>query len=112
MVTLTRLVLNSWDDWVQQDRLRKLTDENKELALALRREVDATFRKSLQKASSKKRGGSDSGRGSEERGSSVPGRGTKRGRDNEIEKVRKSQILFAGIAFHLPLIWFTWQQDL
>jgi mortality factor 4-like protein 1 len=35
----------------------------------------------------KKRGGSDSGRGSEERQSSVPAKGTKRGRDNEIEKV-------------------------
>lgn len=36
----------------------------------------------------KRRGGSDSGRGSEERQSSVPAKGTKRGRDNEIEKVR------------------------
>lgn len=35
-----------------------------------------------------KRRGSDSGRGSEERQSSVPAKGTKRGRDNEIEKVR------------------------
>ncbi|EEA20206.1 histone acetylase complex subunit MRG15-2 [Talaromyces marneffei ATCC 18224] len=34
----------------------------------------------------KRRGGSDSGRGSEERQSSVPAKGTKRGRDNEIEK--------------------------
>lgn len=87
---------HSWDDWVPQDRLRKLTDDNKELAANLRRELTQQLQpKSAPKptATSKTRKqGSEfgSGRGSEERHSSVPagGRGTKRGRDNDIEKVR------------------------
>lgn len=84
---------NRWDDWVPQDRLRKLTDENRELAQNLKRELDATRRPPPKSASTSKRRaqGSDigSGRGSEERHSSLPagGRGTKRNRDYEIEKV-------------------------
>jgi hypothetical protein len=56
-----------------------------------------------QKAAAKKKGGSDrsSGRGSEERQSSVPARGTKRGRDNEIEKV--CDLLL--IQKHTSLVW-------
>ncbi|KAE8359805.1 MRG-domain-containing protein [Aspergillus caelatus] len=79
---------NTWDDWVPQDRLRKFTEENRELATTLRREAEAAFRQKSTKASAKKRGGSDrsSARGSEERQMSVPGRGTKRARDNDIEK--------------------------
>jgi hypothetical protein len=83
--------LTRWDDWVPQDRLSKFTEDNRELAVTLRREAEAALRqRSGQKSSAKKRGGSDksSARGSEERQSSVPPRGTKRGRDNEIEKVR------------------------
>jgi len=79
-----------WDDWVPQDRLRKFTDENRELATTLRREAESAFRqRNAKPASSKRRGGSDrsSARGSEERQMSVPARGTKRGRENEIEKV-------------------------
>jgi MRG len=85
-----------WDDWVPQDRLRKLTEDNRELAASLRRDVmQAESRQRIPKAAvSSKKGrtqGSeiDSGRGSEDRNSSVPagGRGTKRGKDNEIEKV-------------------------
>jgi MRG len=85
----TKLTFSSWDDWVPQDRLRKLTDDNKELAANLRREiVQPVAPKSVAKPTSKsRRGGSD--RGSEERNSSIPAgsRGTKRGRDNDIEKV-------------------------
>ncbi|GAB1216210.1 MRG-domain-containing protein [Aspergillus floccosus] len=79
---------NTWDDWVPQDRLRKFTEENRELATTLRREAEAAFRQKSTKASAKKRGGSDrsSARGSEERQMSVSARGTKRGRDNDIEK--------------------------
>ncbi|EYE99835.1 MRG family protein [Aspergillus ruber CBS 135680] len=81
---------STWDDWVPQDRLRKFTDENRELATTLRREAESAFRQRNAKPtpSSKRRGGSDrsSARGSEERQMSVPARGTKRGRDNEIEK--------------------------
>lgn len=84
---------SSWDDWVAQDRLRKFTEENKELAQDLKREMDDSRARAAPKSttSKKKTAGSDlsSARGSEERHSSLPvtGRGSKRGRDNEIEKV-------------------------
>ncbi|MCJ1400272.1 Esa1p-associated factor [Xylographa trunciseda] len=84
---------NTWDDWVNGDRVRKLTDENKELAQNLKKDLDALRKPAPQKVanSKKKNAGSDlsSNRGSEERHSSAPatGRGQKRGRDNEIEKV-------------------------
>ena len=87
------LMVSSWDDWVPQDRLRKFTEENKELAQDLKREMDDSRARAAPKstASKKKTAGSDlsSARGSEERHSSLPvtGRGSKRGRDNEIEKV-------------------------
>ncbi|KAL4817580.1 chromatin modification-related protein eaf3 [Aspergillus spinulosporus] len=79
---------NTWDDWVPQDRLRKFTEENRELATTLRREAEAALRQKSTKTSVRKKGGSDhsSARGSEERQTSVPGRGTKRARDNDIEK--------------------------
>ncbi|KAL1969524.1 hypothetical protein VTN77DRAFT_8962 [Rasamsonia byssochlamydoides] len=79
---------NTWDDWVPQDRLRKFTEENRELAATLRRDAEAALRQRSGHKGSKKRAGSDrdSGRGSEERQSSVPARGTKRARDNEIER--------------------------
>lgn len=85
---------NTWDDWVPQDRLRKLNDENRELAKNLKKEMDHLRQRAAPKAtnasSKKKAAGSDlsSTRGSEERNSSVPatGRGQKRGRDFEIEK--------------------------
>ena len=82
-----------WDDWVSGDRVRKLTDENRELAQNLKKELDATRKPMAPKVvgSKKKHAGSDlsSTRGSEERQSSAPatGRGQKRGRDSEIEKV-------------------------
>jgi len=84
---------NSWDDWVMQDRVRKLTDDNRELAGNLRRQATAAANpKAASKAVTKTRRGQDSeigsGRGSEERNSSVPAgnRGSKRARDNDIEK--------------------------
>ena len=92
----------SWDDWVPQDRLRKFTEENKELAKSLKKEKDShrqrTAPKAVTVASKKKAAGSDlsSNRGSEERHSSVPvtGRGQKRGRDYEIEKVGRLYFSF------------------
>lgn len=83
-----------------QDRLRKLTDDNRELAANLRREATASVTKAPPKSTGKTRRGQGSefgsGRGSEERTSSVPagGRGTKRARDNDIEKVCDSKTLF------------------
>jgi len=87
---------SSWDDWVPQDRLRKLTDENRELAANLKKELAAANApRAAPKPTGKTRRGQGSefgsGRGSEERTSSVPaagGRGSKRARDNDIEKVR------------------------
>ncbi|KAJ6113943.1 Chromatin modification-related protein eaf3 [Penicillium sp. IBT 18751x] len=79
---------NTWDDWVLEDRLRKASDENRELASNLRRDVEQSARKQA-KPASKKRAMSDrsSVRDSEERGASVPGRGGKRARgENDIEK--------------------------
>ena len=87
------LIYCSWDDWVPHDRLRKFTEENKELAQDLKREMDDSRARAAPKTTStkKKTAGSDfsSARGSEERHSSLPvtGRGSKRGRDMEIEKV-------------------------
>lgn len=93
-------ILGSWDDWVSQERIRKLTDENKELAANLRKDMDAQRRATSGKPSiasaTKKRGlGSDapgsSARGSEDRSSVAPPpppRGTKRAREIEgIDKV-------------------------
>lgn len=80
-----------------QERLRKLTEENKELASNLKKDMDAQRRAASGKPASiphKKRPlGSDSARGSEDRSSAVPQgpRGTKRGRDIEgIDKVSAS----------------------
>ena len=89
------MLLPSWDDWVNQDRLRKLTEENKELAQNLKKDVDIQRHRVLPKtapsSSKRKTAGSDlsSTRNSEERMSSVPaiGRGQKRGRDYELDKV-------------------------
>ncbi|SMQ46382.1 unnamed protein product [Zymoseptoria tritici ST99CH_1A5] len=70
---------NTWDDWVPQERVRKLNDENKELATNLRKDMEAQRR-------------ANTARGSEDRSSAVPPpppRGTKRGRD--IEGIDKEE---------------------
>jgi hypothetical protein len=103
--------ITRWDDWVPQERVRKLNEENKELATNLRKDMEAQRRATTGKPSStstKKRPfGSDltasSARGSEDRSSAVPPpppRGTKRGRDIEgIDKVSVAacfEMRFAG----------------
>ena len=102
-----------WDDWVNEARVRKLTDENKELAQNLKKDLDAQRRPALLKTtlagSKKKTAGSDlsSTRGSEERHSSVPamGRGQKRGRDYEIDKVGShASLLPSTITVGEPLL--------
>lgn len=77
-----------------QDRLRKATEDNRELAATLRRDAEAALRQRSTQKPKKRAGGSDlnSFRDSEERQSST-GRGTKRARDAEIEKVRKLHVL-------------------
>ena len=84
--------LPSWDDWVPQDRIRKMNEDNKALAANLKFEMDKLLRpKAVAATNKKKAAGSDlsSNRGSEERHATpLAGRGQKRGRDFEIEKVR------------------------
>ncbi|KAI1106486.1 MRG-domain-containing protein [Jackrogersella minutella] len=80
----------SWDDWVSQDRIRKFTDDNQQLANQL--QTQARMRSQGPKGAKKgvKPNGSEmsSARGSEERAagsSSFGGRGPRRGRDYELE---------------------------
>ncbi|KAL8921508.1 MAG: hypothetical protein Q9208_005662 [Pyrenodesmia sp. 3 TL-2023] len=82
---------NTWDDWVENDRLRKLNDENREIAQALKRQYLESTQKSTKPTVSKRKGlPSDLGstRGSEERHASAPatGRGQKRGRNPDLEE--------------------------
>ncbi len=92
---------SSWDDWVPQDRVRKFTDENKDLAAQLLAQFKSlqsgkTAKQSAKKpvaSSSRAPNGSDmsSARGSEERTAGVAaattGRGPRRARDYELEQV-------------------------
>ena len=106
---LTLIFPRRWDDWVPQERLRKFTEENKELASNLKKDMDAHRRAASGKpasVSTKKRPfGSDlasSARGSEDRSSAAPQppRGTKRGREIEgIDKVRLIFYLVRDYAF-------------
>ncbi|KAK5729540.1 Esa1p-associated factor [Elasticomyces elasticus] len=93
---------NTWDDWVPSERLRKFTDENKELASNLKKDMDAQRRAASGKppsTSTRKRPfGSDMGpgssaRGSEDRSSAVPQppRGTKRARESHMEGIDKAR---------------------
>ncbi|KAI1816427.1 MRG-domain-containing protein [Poronia punctata] len=82
----------SWDDWVTQDRIRKLTEDNKLLAtqLATQARMRAPGAKGGAKKIGTKAAGSEmsSARGSEERAAastSFAGRGPRRGRDFELE---------------------------
>lgn len=82
---------NTWDDWVENDRLRKLNDENREIAQALKRQYLESTQKTTKPTASKRKGlPSDLGstRGSEERNASAPatGRGQKRGRNADLDE--------------------------
>ncbi|KAH7399051.1 MRG-domain-containing protein [Phaeosphaeria sp. MPI-PUGE-AT-0046c] len=80
---------NTWDDWVPEDRLRKLSPENRELANNLRHEVIAAQRAARAQPPPPKKKAQGSARGSEERQTSVSAaapRGQKRMRDNDLEK--------------------------
>lgn len=96
-VSANHVMDTSWDDWVPQDRVRKFTDENKELAAQLHNQMKMLQQKtpkSVGRGQGKKgTNGSDfaSSRGSEERTGSVaaqPGRGgARRNRDYDLEHV-------------------------
>ncbi|KAG8626709.1 hypothetical protein KVT40_005654 [Elsinoe batatas] len=102
---------NTWDDWVPQDRLRKFTDENRELARNLVQEMSAQRKSTASRVSNaasikKKAAGSDrlgsSARASEEL---APSRGTKRGRDGkEVEGTEKEEdyLRRPAIKLHMP----------
>ncbi|KAI6085617.1 MRG-domain-containing protein [Hypoxylon rubiginosum] len=79
----------SWDDWVPQDRMRKYTEENKQLARQLAEQAKARAPHKGGKKGAKANGSEmSSARGSEERNagaSSFGGRGPRRGRDYELE---------------------------
>lgn len=92
---------SSWDDWVPQDRVRKFTDENKDLASQLLAQYKMLQSGKAAKQTAKKGGaaaraanGSDmsSARGSEERTAgttTISGRGPRRARDYELEQVSR-----------------------
>ncbi|ROW02596.1 hypothetical protein VPNG_07876 [Cytospora leucostoma] len=82
---------STWDDWVPQDRIRKLNDENRELASQLNQQARSSMQKSSKQPGKKfnLKNGSDfsSARGSEERtGAPVPMTGRGRKRDFELEQ--------------------------
>lgn len=83
------LTLSSWDDWVPEDRLRKLSPENRELANNLRHEMLQAQRAARAQPPPAKKKVQGSTRGSEERQTSVSAapRGQKRMRDQDLEKV-------------------------
>jgi mortality factor 4-like protein 1 len=86
---------SSWDDWVPQDRVRKFTDENKELAAQLRAQSNnlKAAKQPAKKPTGRGAGGSDmsSARGSEERtaagATTQSSRGPRRVRDFDLEHV-------------------------
>ncbi|KAK6225368.1 histone acetylase complex subunit [Colletotrichum tabaci] len=81
---------NTWDDWVSIDRIRKFTEENKELASTLHAQMKDLRQKNSAKAPKKglRVNGPDSARGSEERTAAVAasGRGPRRARDFDLEQ--------------------------
>lgn len=97
------VMLNRWDDWVPQDRVRKFTDENKELAAQLHNQMKMLQNKapkSVTKGKAGRANGSDfsSARGSEERHASAAAqssRGPRRHRDYDLENV--SLFLFLSV---------------
>jgi len=93
---------SSWDDWVPQDRVRKFTDENKDLASQLLAQFKSLQSGKTGKQPAKKVGTRGAGagnlsdmssaRGSEERTAASgtitqSGRGPRRARDFELENV-------------------------
>ncbi|KAK4454931.1 MRG-domain-containing protein [Podospora aff. communis PSN243] len=101
---------SSWDDWVPQDRVRKFTDENKELAAQLRVQSNnlKAAKQSAKKVTGRGAGGSDmsSARGSEERtaagATTQSSRGPRRVRDFDLEhRQLGSQVNFEKYS-HLP----------
>jgi hypothetical protein len=82
-----------WDDWVPQERLRKLTEDNLQLAKQLKKEVEQLQkqpRPDTKKSSGQKRKGGESARATSSPVPQIVNK--KRGRDLETEKVFDSLI--------------------
>lgn len=95
---------NTWDDWVPEDRLRKLSPENRELANNLRHEMLAAQRAARAQPPPAKKKIQGSTRGSEERQTSASAplpRGQKRLRDNDLEKEEHFQNKLA-VRIYMP----------
>lgn len=96
----------SWDDWVPQDRVRKFTEENKELAAQLHtamKEVQESKAPKSAKKGGRANGSGISSRGSEERTGSVGTLGgrNRRNRDYDLEHV--SLKIFLSVSCLHPL---------
>ncbi|KAF2277594.1 mortality factor 4-like protein-like protein 1 [Westerdykella ornata] len=94
---------NTWDDWVPEDRLRKVTQENRDLANSLRQDMLAAQRAARAASTASKKKTQGSARGSEERQTSVAAagpRGQKRLRDHDLEKEETFQ---ARRAVRIPM---------
>jgi mortality factor 4-like protein 1 len=110
---------STWDDWVGEDRIRKFTDENKDLASQLLAQYKMlqsgkTTKPSAKKgpAASRAPNGSDmsSARGSEERtagATTATGRGPRRARDYELEQVSACVSGFLGFFYKSFLCFFS-----
>jgi hypothetical protein len=111
-------VIEQWDDWVPQDRVRKFTEENKELAAQLHNQMKALSKQSKaggKKGQGAKANGSDfsSARGSEERTASVAAQsgrgGQRRNRDYDIENVSPPlSYCYSICACLFSLSWNSW----
>lgn len=101
---------NTWDDWVPQDRVRKFTEENKELAAQLHNQMKALQTRGGPKSTTKGRGGRANGsdfssaRGSEERYASAAAQsgrgGARRHRDYDLEP---EETFHTRPSIHLPV---------
>ncbi|KAK4189924.1 chromo domain-like protein [Podospora australis] len=104
---------SSWDDWVPEDRVRKFTDENRELASQLLAQFKSiqsgkTAKQPKNKVLGGRAGGSDmsSARGSEERthATTFSSRaGQRRARDYDLDQV---SVFFSHVSFVPPLFHF------
>lgn len=90
---------------MEEDRLRKLTPENRELAHSLRQAVLEQQRAARAQAVPAKKKTQTSTRGSEERQTPVqaaPPRGQKRMRDQDLEKVSAQSDARLNVLWRMP----------
>ena len=102
---------NTWDDWVPVDRIRKFTEENRDLASQLHSQMKSLQQKNAKQAKKNvKANGADSARGSEERSAGVVapggGRGPRRAREYDLEQVSESSFDVCSFPVLVPL--FPW----